>query len=78
MFKRSEILKRIKYLSAQFPNTNPIVFYGILFSRLENSKYEDQPDKAILRVKRNFRSLFLKLPELKAEEVKEILAFLNA
>lgn len=78
MFKRIEILNKIKNLSTQFPNTNPITFYGILFSRLENSRYEDQPDKAVKRIQKNFASLFLKLPELNAGEVKEILSFLNS
>ena len=78
MFKRSEILKNCKNLAELFPETNPLVFYGILFSGLKHTRFEDNPNKAIKRIRRNFRSLFLKLPELNPAEIKNILHHLNS
>lgn len=76
LFQRNDFSKSIKNLKVQFPHFNDAVFYAILFSRLQHSKYSDQPILAIKKIKRVYSSLLLKTPELNPNEVKMVLEYL--
>jgi hypothetical protein len=76
IFQRNEFSRDIKRLSINFPETDQNVFYLILFSRLSNSKFEDNPQLAIRKMKRNNLWMGLKKPEFNADEIKKILEFL--
>lgn len=77
IFQRNDFSKSFKRLSVDFPQINDAVFYAILFSRLNKSKYIEKPELAIKKIKRVYFSLFLKSPEMKEDEVKKILEYLN-
>lgn len=76
IFHKSELLKKFTLLKTEFPETDENIFYLLLFSKLERSKYEDKPELAIRKMHQANFWFRIQHAELKPSQIQTFLQFI--